>query len=148
MKIVCREIETIQEFIDAIRIRVDIFIIEQKGPPGWEPDDLDKNSSHFVALVKDEIVGTVRLREDPKGVAKFERMAVTKKYRDRGIGLKLTSFVIGQAKNQGCKKIWMQAQKYTKGLYEKAGFKTTSKPYDLWNLGIRHIDMELDLRRL
>jgi len=33
MKIMYKKVETINEFIDAIRIRVDVFILEQKCPP-------------------------------------------------------------------------------------------------------------------
>jgi len=36
----------------------------------------------------------------------------------------------------------MQAQEKVRHVYEKAGFKVTSKPYDLYNLGIAHVNME------
>ena len=142
MKVIYKEVKTISDFIDAIRIRVDVFIIEQKCPVGWEPEELDKKSTHFVAVVDNELVATARLREETKNVAKIERLAVSKEYRGKGIGLGLTKYILNQALKQGYKKIWMQAQAYTQKMYEKAGFKKTSKPYDLWNLGILHIDME------
>ena len=47
MQITYKEIETINEFIDAIRIRVDVFIKEQGFEPGWEPDEDDKVSKHL-----------------------------------------------------------------------------------------------------
>src|SRR5205814_731773 len=101
---------TINEFIDAIRIRVDVFVIEQQCPPGWDPEELDKVSQQYIALNTNEIVATVRLRENPKGTAKIENMVVKKKHRGRGIGVGLTTYVTKQAKKQGYKKIWMQAQ--------------------------------------
>lgn len=138
-----KKVETINEFIDAIRIRVEVFIIEQKCPPGWEPDELDKDSQQYIALVDNKILATARLRESPKGVAKLERMVVKKDYRGKGIALSLTKFIMEESRKQGYKKIWMQAQEHAKGIYEKAGFKVTSShPYDLWNLGILHVDME------
>lgn len=135
-------VETISEFIDAIRIRVEVFIIEQKCPPGFDPDELDKISTHYIALVDNIIVAMIRLREDPKGVAKIENIVVKKEFRGKNIGLGLTKYVMKRAKKQGYKKIWMQAQERSKGVYEKAGFKVNSKPYDLYNLGIPHVDME------
>ncbi len=53
--------------------------------------------------------------------------------------------MIKQAHKKGFKRLWMQAQQHAQKIYEKAGFKATSKKYDLWNLGIPHVDMELSL---
>ena len=142
MSISYKEVKTINDFIDVIKIRTDIFIIEQKCPPGWEPDELDKKSIHFIAILNHEIVATARLREEPKNTAKIERMAVRKEHRGKGIGLGLTKYVLNQALKKGFKKIFIQAQLHAQKMYEKAGFKITSKPYDLWNLGIPHVDME------
>jgi ElaA protein len=146
MKIRYKQIETINEFIDAIRIRIEIFIIEQKCPPGYDPDELDKVSKQYIAIVDNKIVAMVRLREDPKKVAKIENMVVKKDYRGKGIGTGLTEYVIKQATENGYKKIWMQAQEQAKHVFEKAGFKVTSKPYDLYNLGIPHVDMEYTIK--
>ena len=142
MNVTYKEVKTIANFIDVIRIRVDVFIVEQKCPPGWEPDELDKKSIHFIAILDHEIVATARLREEPKNTAKIERMAVRKEHRGKGIGLGLTKYVLNQALKKGFKKIFIQAQLHAQKMYEKAGFKITSKPYDLWNLGIPHVDME------
>ena len=142
MNITYKEVKTINDFIDAIRIRTDVFIIEQKCPPCWEPDELDKKSIHFIAILNHEIVATARLREEPKNTVKIERMAVRKEYRGKGIGSGLTKYVLNQALKKGFKKIFIQAQLHAQKMYEKAGFKMTSKPYDLWNLGILHVDME------
>ena len=55
MKVAYKEVKTINEFIDAIRIRADVFIIEQKCQPGWEPDEEDKDSKHFIAIVEKKL---------------------------------------------------------------------------------------------
>ena len=51
MNVHYKKIKTINEFIDAIRIRVDVFINEQGCKPGWEPDEKDKESKQFIALI-------------------------------------------------------------------------------------------------
>jgi len=142
MNVTYKEVKTIKDSIDAIRIRVDVFIVEQKCPPGWEPDELDKKSTHFVAIINKEIVATVRLRKESKNILKIERMAVKKEFRKKGIGLGLTKYVLSQALKKKYKKIWIQAQLHAQKMYEKVGFKVTSEPYDLYNLNILHIDME------
>lgn len=147
MRITYKEIETVKEFVDAIRIRVNVFIIEQKCPPGWEPDEIDKSAWHFVAIVNNKIVATARLNKDSKNSAKIERMAVKKELRGKGIGLGLTKYIIHQAVKKDFKKIWIQAQQHTQKMYEAAGFKIISKPYNPWNLGIPHVDMEYILKQ-
>ena len=44
MDIEYKEVQTINEFIDAIRIRIDVFIKEQKCEQSYEPDEDDKNT--------------------------------------------------------------------------------------------------------
>ena len=78
MAFMYKQVEAIQEFVDAIRLRVDVFIKEQGCPPGWEPDELDKDAQHFIAKVDGKIVATLRVLDEPKGVYKIERMAVAK----------------------------------------------------------------------
>lgn len=145
MDVKYQKVTSIKNFIDAIRLRVDVFIIEQQCPPGWEPDELDKTSSHYIAKVDGVVVATARLREEPKGALKIERMVVKKECRGKGIGKGLTDYIIEQAKKQKPIKIWMQAQCQAKKFYGKIGFKPVSKKYDLHDLGIEHIDMELKL---
>lgn len=139
MEIIYKEIESINEFIDAIRIRVDVFIIEQKSKPGWEPDEEDKTARHFIALTDGKIVSTLRIREVDGGV-KIERMATKKEYRGKGISKGLLEFVLKEIKKIKPKKIWMEAQVQAKEFYEKCGFKAVSESYNLY--GIPHLKME------
>lgn len=136
-----KEIEKINEFIDTIRIRIDVFINEQKCEPGWEPDEDDKKSKHFIAVIDNKIVATARVRETESKEYKIERMATKKGYRKRGIGKGLVEYIIDHIKKQNTKRIWMQSQVRAQKFYETCGFKTVSKPYNLY--GIKHIDMEL-----
>jgi len=138
-----KQVEAIQEFVDAIRLRVDVFIKEQGCPPGWEPDELDKDAQHFIAKVDGKIVATLRVLDEPKGVYKIERMAVAKKLREKGIGAGLLQHVVKVLRQKKpVRKIWMQAQRRAQKFYEKNGFRVTSEPYDIHNLHIPHVDME------
>lgn len=139
MKIIYKEVKSIKEFVDAIRIRVDVFIIEQKCQPGWEPDEEDKISRHFIAVADNKIVSTLRIREVEDGI-KIERMATDKEYRGKNISKGLIEFVLKEIKKLKPKRIWMEAQVQAKEFYEKCGFKTNSESYDLY--GIPHINME------
>ncbi len=142
MKIFFKEVDSISEFIDAIRIRVDVFIIEQKCQPGWEPDEEDKTSQHFVATIDGKIVSTLRVRRTGPREFKIERMATEKEYRGKEISTGLLRFVIKEINKSKPGRIWMEAQVQAQEFYEKCGFKIISKPYDLWNTGISHVTME------
>lgn len=145
MAIQVKTIESLNEFVEAIRIRVDVFIKEQKCPPGWEPDQLDKSSKHFIALLNGEIVATARLGESQDLITKLERMAVKKEYRGKGVGKALLLHIIKFARQNGFKKIYAQAQVQAEPFYRKNGFITVSGAYDLYNLKIPHVDMEYSL---
>ena len=140
MKIEYKNVESVSEFTDAIRLRVDVFIKEQGFQPGWEPDEDDKVSTHFIAVVDGVVVCTARARKTGKGEIKIERMATKKEFRGKGIGKGLLQFMVRELKKSRPKRIWMQSQLHAKSFYEKCGFKTVSKPFDLW--GVPHIDME------
>ena len=142
MKISYKEIETINEFIDAIRIRADVFVIEQGLKPGWKPDEEDKNSMHFIAIIDDKTVATARMREIKNKEFKIERMSTIKEFRNKGIAKGLANFMVQYANKLNAKKIWMQSQVRVQKFYEKCGFKAMSQPYNLY--GIEHIDMEYE----
>lgn len=138
-----KEVQSVSEFVDAIRIRVGVFIIEQKCQPGWEPDEEDKKAKHFIAIVDKTIVSTARARETSPHEIKIERMATKKKYRRKGIGKGLIEYIIQEIKKLKPKRIWMESQVQAQGFYEQCGFKVTSKPYDFYNTGIKHVAMDL-----
>lgn len=136
-------VETIGEFIDAIRIRADVFIKEQGFEPGFEPDEDDKLSKYYIAIANGEIVSTARVRETAKGEFKIERMVTKKDYRGNGIGTGLVKHIIAELTNLQPKRIWLQSQVQVQKFYESCGFKAISEPVDLW--GWPHIDMEYEL---
>src|SRR3989338_6452019 len=101
-----KEIENGEEFIDAIIIRVDVFIKEQKCEPGWEPDEDDKGATHFIAISGKKIVATARVRLTGNKEHKIERMATKKEYRKKGIGKGLVEYIIKNISKQKPKRIW------------------------------------------
>lgn len=136
----CKRAETFAELIDAIRLRVDVFIREQKCQPGWEPDELDKESTHFIAISDSNIVGALRVRLDAPSSLKIERMVTHSTFRGRGVGSRLLQYVLATLSENENSRIWMQAQTHARHFYESNGFRTLSDSYDLY--GISHVDME------
>lgn len=143
MEVIYKRTETINEFIDAIRLRVDVFIKEQGFKPGWEPDEDDKSSKHYIAIADGEIVSTVRFREISKGEIKIERMATKKEFRGKGIGAGLLKYIIKEIMKLKPGRVWLRSQAISQKFYEKYGFNAVSKPYEIF--GAMHIDMEYTL---
>ena len=140
MVVTYKEAKTLPEFVDAIRLRVEVFIREQGFKPGWEPDEYDKTARQFIAVENDTAVATARVRESATGEFKIERMATQKEYRGKGIGTCLLNVIITAISKDDPKRIWLQAQVQAQKFYEKTGFTASSKPYDLH--GCPHIDLD------
>ena len=71
-------------------IRTTVFIEEQLVPKKMEWDEFDTQSVHFLAFDNKTAIATARLKPD----GQIGRMAVIKKYRNKGIGKKLLSTVL------------------------------------------------------
>ncbi len=140
MTITYKEIETIPEFIDAIRIRVDVFIKEQGFAPGWEPDADDKTARQFIAVLGNEIIATARVRELSPRAFKIERMAVKKENRNAGIGKELMLHMLSELMKQKPASIWLNSQLHASAFYEKLGFQAVGAPFDQY--GVMHVRME------
>jgi ribosomal protein S18 acetylase RimI-like enzyme len=87
---------------------------------------ISKGGRIFMALFKDEMVGTVGLKRLEPGVFELTKMAVDAKYQGRKIGRALAEAAIAGAKQSGAHKIILYSN--TKllramALYYKLGFK-------------------------
>jgi len=140
MAVKYKEVKTINEFIDAVLLRYDVFVREQGFKPGWEPDEEDKVSRQFIAVSDGKVVATARYRESPKGQIKIERVAVKRQQRKRGIGEGLLRFMVARIRKLELGRIWLRSQLEQQPFYEKCGFTSVYKPYDKY--GVPHIDME------
>jgi predicted GNAT family N-acyltransferase len=129
-----------QELLDCLNIRKRVFIDEQKVPVELEVDEFDDltHAKHIIAFWKCHPVGTARIRF-MKNKAKFERLAVLKKYRSKGIGKEIVRHYIRYAKRKKAKELILHGQYYARSFYAKFGFKARGKKF--MDAGIEHIEM-------
>jgi glucosamine-phosphate N-acetyltransferase len=84
----------------------------------------------FVYLDGDRVVGTASLVVEPKfihaggKVGHLEDVAVLPGYRKAGIGRKLVTHVIKEARRHGCYKVILNCTDRLEGFYSAAGFRT------------------------
>lgn len=132
--------ETPADLFDLMRVRAEVFVIEQKVPITIELDEFDGRAVHAVARAGTELIGTARLVVTGAS-GKIGRMAVRKPYRGRGAGRKLVQFLVGLARSRGLAHVALHAQVQAVPFYEKMGFKASGTEF--YEAGIPHRSMNL-----
>lgn len=122
----------------AFALRRAVFIDEQQ-VEDEEFDEYDRTATHFVAIVKGSVVGTLRLIETPEHV-KIGRVAVAKSARGMGLGRQLMQHAMDHARAGGRTRFALNAQHDKTGFYEAFGFRPVSEPADDGS-GILHVEM-------
>ena len=134
---------TVHELYEILKLRADVFIIEQQCIYP-DIDDKDKHALHVFLTENDEIVAYLRVLE--KGIA-FDEVGIGRviaKYRRLHLGTQVLQAGIQAAKDiYHADTILIEAQTYAKDLYEKQGFVQTSDEF--LEDGIPHIQMKLTL---
>lgn len=133
---------TNSELYDILKVRVDVFVVEQECPYP-EIDGKDNNAYHI--FLRDENGIAAYLRVLKNGVSFPEpalgRILTTR--RGEGLGARIVREGIAFAKEKlHADKIRIEAQLYARGFYEKLGFRQCSEPF--MDDGIEHIEMILE----
>lgn len=127
----------------AFSVREKVFVIEQEVDPAEEYDEFELSSSHFLAWIDDQPVGTARWRFTSNGI-KLERFAVLLEARAKGVGQALVAAVLADiagAPDTSGKQKYLHAQLAAMPLYAKFGFEEEGDMFDECN--ILHYKMRL-----
>lgn len=144
MKIAVRRITSDKELEDAFRIRHDVFVSGQNVGVEEEYDEFESVSTHLLADVDGEAVGTCRWRFTELGI-KLERFAVLERFRGGGIGQALMKAALESIAKDGRangRTLYLHAQLAAAPLYEKFGFRREGKEF--MECGIRHCFMKMN----
>ena len=151
-----RVADTEEAYEDALSVRYRVFVEEQGVDPGLEVDDHEAEATHFVAYEDGDPVGVARFRaydpdeyedvpvtegEDP--VAKVERMAVLRSYREQGIGRTILGAVEERAREQGFEQARLHAQVRSAGFYRALNYRRVGEEFE--EADIPHVAMTKDL---
>ncbi|EHO48933.1 GNAT family N-acetyltransferase [Lentilactobacillus kisonensis] len=135
---------TTQELFQIYKLRVAVFVVEQKCYY-QEVDDDDLISYHIMFKDKDgQLMAYSRIiPEDNNRVARIGRVVVNPNNRGDGLGRKLIQTTLAESRELFPKasKIVLAGQEYLQNFYHSFGFKDVSDVY--LEDGIPHIDMEL-----
>jgi predicted GNAT family N-acyltransferase len=131
-----------REMTAGLRLRHEVFCVEQGVPEHEELDGRDHEGIHLVAMSGDELLGICRVLMIGT-TAQFSRLAVEPHARRRGIATALLEAADAEARAAGGRRIVLHAQTYAQRLYELAGYRTRGRAFT--EAGIEHIAMEKSL---
>ncbi|MBV8430773.1 MAG: GNAT family N-acetyltransferase [Solirubrobacterales bacterium] len=145
-----RRASTPQELAEALKLRHDVFCVEQGVPEREEVDGRDHEGLHLVAVAVDanaedgqgELLGTCRLVMVGRTV-QFSRLAVKTSARRRGIATALLEMADTETRAAGGRRLVLHAQTYARRLYDHAGYAPRGSVFR--EAGIEHIAMEKEL---
>lgn len=132
---------TIIELYEILKVRSKIFVVEQKCIY-QDLDDIDYRSLHLFYKVDKNIIAYLRIYKKEEGIIQIGRVLTTN--YGKGFGGKILKEAVSIIKEQmKPNKIYLEAQCYAIGFYEREGFKVCSEAFI--EDGIPHVKMILEL---
>jgi predicted GNAT family N-acyltransferase len=122
-------------------VREEVFVREQGVPPDLEWDGLDGGCVH--ALAESDTggaIGTARLLPD----GHLGRMAVSRAWRNRGVGAAMLEFLLAEARRLGMPEVVLNAQTHALPFYARHGF--VAEGPEFMEAGIPHQTMRRLMR--
>lgn len=136
---------SLEELYGILRVRSEVFVTGQKCLY-VDPDGKDLDSVQVFASEGERIIGCLRIYGKEPGILQIGRVAVIESLRGTGIGMLMMRHAISYVtQNLTDEKIYLEAQTYAIGFYEKLGFKVISDEF--LDEGIPHKGMELVMDR-
>jgi predicted GNAT family N-acyltransferase len=132
----------------ARRIRIEVFVKEQRVPPELELDDIDRIAYHVLAYdAARKPMATGRLFEDPArpNRGRIGRMAVEPSARGQGYGNAVLRALMREGLRRGYEKLVLDSQVHAVPFYAKAGFTAFGEEH--YDAGIRHRMMEMSAEK-
>ncbi|MET3194098.1 GNAT family N-acetyltransferase [Gottfriedia sp. OAE603] len=134
--------KTDEQIQDALKVRTEVFVVEQQISKDLEFDGLDNECFHFVAYDGEQPIAAGRLRViDSNG--KVQRICVRKDYRGKQIGNDIMHLIHKTAKENGILQLVLHAQESAIPFYEKLGYHISSEIF--YEAGIPHAEMKITL---
>lgn len=133
-----RELTT-DELYELLRVRNDVFVIEQNCVY-QDLDYDDQKAIHLWLTVEDKVAALARVCPADTHMKEISIGRVISTERGKGYGKQIMLHAIDAAiEHFDAKLIDIEAQEYAKGFYESVGFKQSSEKFMLD--GIPHIKM-------
>jgi len=123
----------------AFDVRRQVFVREQGISEDLTFDNNERDALHLVVNDGERVIGTARVRFLGNNQAKLERMAVTKAFRNKGIGRGIIAFLDEELRGKQVQQLVIHAQEGAIAFYKSCGFLESGSPF--FEAGIKHIKM-------
>ena len=109
------------EVYDILQARAQVFVLEQVCPY-LDPDGTDRDATHVMLRDDNGLAAYLRVTRLDDSTAKIGRVLTIR--RGQGLGLPLLEAGIREARKlPGVTSVYIEAQSYAVGFYDKAGFR-------------------------
>lgn len=121
-----------------LRLRVDVFVVEQVCPyPELDGHDDEPGTRHlWIAGDDGDVRAYLRILRDDDGTARIGRVAVARPHRGTGLAARLMDAALAHVGDAPCE---LEAQVQVAEFYTRWGFTVTGPDFDLD--GIPHVPM-------
>ena len=125
---------------DIVRLRVDVFVVEQHCPyPELDGRDLEATSEHVFWQDDLGVAAYLRVLAEPDGAARIGRVVTRPDARGAGLAARLVADVVAR---HGERPLVLDAQAHLIGFYARYGFRPTGPQF--LEDGIPHVPMRRD----
>ncbi len=146
-QLVCHPARTDSERRQALEVRRQVFVKEQRLFQGADRDPDDARSIHLVARLGRRIVGTVRVYPVGDSLSHWVggRLAVLREHRASGAGELLVRRAMLTVRKRGCRKFTATIQEANVPFFQRIGWWVIGEPFTYH--GKVHLPMQADLKR-
>lgn len=132
-----------QELYEILQARAEVFVVEQTCVY-QDLDGKDQDSMHVIGRIDGELAAYLRMfyKDETKKVVRIGRVLTRQRQKGLGMELVLAALKAAEEKMQA-EQIYVEAQSYAIGFYEKAGFRVISDEF--LDDGIWHVQMIKDV---
>ena len=130
------------ELYEILETRMKVFVVEQQCPY-QDIDGLDDGGVHLYIKKDGRIAAYLRIidKEPDEKIVRIGRVLTTE--RGTGTGAEILKAGISAAGSLGAEKVYIEAQVYAKGFYEREGFVVSGDEF--LEDDIPHVPMMLEL---
>jgi len=134
-----------EDISEALRIREEVFIKEQKCPIEAERDETDRDALHLVVYSEDIPIGCGRI-EINTYYYKIGRIAVLKPERGKHYGDLIVRLLLFKSFDMGASEVLLGAQVHAAEFYKRFGFEPIGEIF--MEAGIEHVGMKVTKEKL
>ena len=131
---------TLHDLYSFLKLRVDIFVVEQNCPYP-ELDGADEKAIHLYIKEDDGVIAYLRIIPSKTGTARIGRVVTKIEHRGKGLSSQLMKRAMEYIREHYPEDTMiLSAQEHLQDYYGSFGFKPVSEVY--LEDGIPHVDME------